>query len=527
MANLIGPDGLEPDAVVPQCLDNQYLSDTVFTDMIRRGVDYEDGSVAAARERDFRNEFVRSLIYSSQVVVQRAYLRNSDFLYKNYEPTIDNRKNLRAFADLIRQQAIVPYLFAESSLSDRLEFDVRKEGDAATRALLDEVGDDVVCVRLAVNDDANAEATARLATDFGTGLTRLNNLRSGQRNAMASELFADRGQLDRAGMWQAFEDDLDTLADYSYRKSKELRRQDKNITRQDVYQDCFAAGDHDASRHRNVTLGRFKPPGQHDPYLLELKKYVDLVYNTNLPDHLKRYTFTPANMPSRMALQDAPGTNFRKEDIRPVVSNPEVLEWIRRSFVARTQSAMSLPLLRDLTIADVLAVRKLPEWEIFKDAQASILRDPLNCLDNLPAFQLAFDQFQRALSDWHNITYQHDRTVDRYCNFVSLLLSIGGLTIVAGSHLASIPHDLAAVAIPAVAERIPRRVKGYAAKLMVGVYDVGRRQLDADRAYTIELMQTNEELLREEVVDLLRAVTDSSEATMPSASGLVADQGIQ
>src|ERR1022692_2132736 len=179
MANLIGPDGLEPDAVVPQCLDNQYLSDTVFAEMVRRGVDYEDERVAAARERDFRNEFVRSLIYSSQVVVQRAYLKNSDFLYKNYEPTIDNRKNLRAFADLMRQQAIVPYLFAESSLSDRLEFDVRKEGDAATQALLDQVGDDVVCVRLAVNDDANAEATARLATDFGAGLTRLNNLRSG------------------------------------------------------------------------------------------------------------------------------------------------------------------------------------------------------------------------------------------------------------------------------------------------------------------------------------------------------------
>ena len=495
--------------------------------MIRRGVDYEDASVAAARERDFRNEFVRSLVYSSQVIVQRAYLKNSDFLYKNYLPGKENRPNLRAFADLMKQKAIVPYLFAETSLRDKLEFDVRKEGDAAAQTLLDEVGDDVVCVRLAVSKDANADATASMATDFGTGLVRLNSLRSGQRNAMASELFANREQLDQPGGWQAFESALDRLADYSYDKSRELRRLDKSIARQNIYQDCFAAGDDDESRFNNVALGRFKQVGPDNPFLLELKKYVDLVYNTNLPDHLKRYTFTPASMPSRMALQDAPVTNFSKADIKPIVSNSDVLEWIRRSFAARTHTAMSLPLLRDLTVADVLAVRRLPEWEVFKDAQASILQDPLNCLDNLPAFQLAFDQFQRALSDWYNVTYKRDMTVGRYCNFVSLVLSIGGLTIVAGSHLAAIPHDLGTVAVPLIAERLPRKVKGYAAKLMVGVYDVGHRRLDADRAYTIELMQTSEELLQEEVVDLLRSVTGSSAAAMPHAEGLVADQGIQ
>jgi hypothetical protein len=130
-AQLIGPEGLEIDAVVPQCLDNQYVSDDVFQDMIARGVDYRDESVVSARERDFRTEFIRSLVYSSQVVIQRAYFKNSDFLYKNYLP--EQGVNLVAFAELLRQGAIVPFLYRESSLRDQLLFDVRKEGDRRPR----------------------------------------------------------------------------------------------------------------------------------------------------------------------------------------------------------------------------------------------------------------------------------------------------------------------------------------------------------------------------------------------------------
>ncbi len=526
MSDLITPEGLEADAVVPQCLDNQYVSDGIFQEMISRGVDYEDGAVAAARERAFRNEFIRSLVYSSQVVIQRAYLKNSDFLYKNYLP--EDGGNLRAFASLMRQHAIIPYLYKESSFTDDLEFDVRKEGDAAAQALLDEVGDDVRCVRLAVNADENSRATNSMATAFGSGLTRLNNLGSLERCAMASELFADPGQLEEPGRWQQFEEAIDDLSEYAFRKARELRRADKKLARQDVYQDCFAAGEDDHERSRNVVLGRFKTPGDADPFLLELKKCVDLIYNVNLPDHLKRYTFTPANMPSRMALQDAPGTGFSHAQIGAVVSDPEALEWIARSFMARTQSAMDLPLLSDLTVTDVLAIRQLPEWEPFKDAQARILKNPLQCTERLPEFEDAFDRFQRALSAWYNRTYLRSQTTGRYCNFVSLALSIGGVLVIAGSHLGPVPHDLALeVALPGLNLALPETIKGYAAKLMVGVYDRGQQRLDADRSYTIELMQTNEELVREDVTELLRSVTRQQRDSVPAASGLVADQGIQ
>lgn len=55
---------------------------------------------------------------------------------------------------------------------------------------------------------------------------------------------------------------------------------------------------------------------------------------------------------------------------------------------------------------------------------------------------------------------------------------------------------------------------------------LGRQQLDADRTYTIELMQTNNELMREDVLELLDLIHRKSGSGIPNASEQVADQGI-
>lgn len=524
MPELISPDGLEPDCVVPQCLDNQFIPDRIFEDMVSRGVDYLDETVAAAREQAFRTEFIRSLTYSSQIVIQRASLKNSHFLYKNYLP--EDRKNLNAFAELIREHAIVPYLWKETSLAAEQDFAVIDEGDRSMKALLREVADDGRCVRLAIDDAANDNATDILAGDFGEGLTHLNTLNRGQRNAMASELFSNSDILQQQGAWEEFENAVDGLASYAFNKTAQLRRAGQGLTRQRVYEDLFAAGTDENKRKRNVALGRFKQPGPDNPFLLELKKYVDLVYNVNLPDHLKRYTFTPVDMPSRMALQDMPRQGYTHEQISSIATNPDALEWIRRSFMARQESAMSLPLLRNLSMVDVVTIRQFPEWESFKDSQQKVLQDPLHYLNNLEPFQESFDRFQRALTEWYYHTYGRAESVNRYCNFVTLALTVGGLVAVAGSHVAAMPHELGAYAAPELAARLPRKIKGYAAKLLVGVYDTHHHRLDAERSYTIELMQTTEELMREDVAELLAAV-DRAEDALPGITELPADQGIQ
>ncbi len=509
MTRLIGPESLEADAVVPQCLDNQFVSDETFELMLRRGLDYTDSAIKDRRKNAFRNEFVRSLVYSSQVVIQRAYFTNSDFLYENYLPT--RPKDLEAFAQLVRSGAIVPFLFTESSLSENLQFDLSSEGRTATRTLLEELADDVTCVRLSPNDVENRKRTAQMSTEFGHALTRFRWLDDESLNAMAVELFRSPDKLHSAG-FERFGSSLQELAKTAFAMD--------SVTRNELYKKYFAFD----GRGEHVAAGRFRSPSEDEPFLFELKKLVDLAYNVNLPDHLGRYTFTPLDLPSRMALQDAPGTGYTHEQISSLLTDDDMMEQLRRAVAAHTQRAMSLPLLANLTTADVIAIRALPEWDAFRLAQARLLKNPLEALENFAQFESAFEEFQASMSDWYQTTYHRQRTEDRYCNFVSIALSIGGRTIIAGSGLSPVEK---AVAGEAAARVIPQRVKGYAAKLMVGVYDLGRRRLDSQRSYTIELMQTNEELLKEDVEGFLHKVTGKAEEPLPPVDGLIADQGIR
>jgi hypothetical protein len=517
---LIAPDGLETDAVVPQCLDNQYVSDSLFEKMTSKALDFRDRDISLLREQNFRTEFIRSLIYSSQVVIQRAFLWNSEFLFKNFLPEANN--DFHAFSQLIRDKAIVPFLFTESSFDDDHAFDRITEGVRATRALLAEL-DEVLCVRLAIDGQANKEACARMATAFGHGLTRLEHLSDLQRNAMASELFLDKSRLQEPGLWQAFNEAIDRMVDYAIKRNRELRKNEELLRRQHIYEDHFVIEGKDS-----VQYGRFKRPGRDSPFLLELKKYVDLVYNVNLPDRLKRYTFTPENMPSRMALQDdaSSGHRFNHQDVSNVLSNDDALESIRRTFMAHSQNAMTLPLLHELTIADVQQIRALPEWKIFIDSQTGILRNPLQCLDRLERFQEDFDNFQRALSRWYN-SMGRMRTDKLYCSYISLALSLGGKLIVAKSHINEYGKVVAHFAVDRIVDFVPEKVKEYAAKIMVNVYDIGAKKLDADRSYSIELMRANADLVREDIEALIRSITTEDDNPLPSASEQVADQGIQ
>lgn len=514
---LIGPDSLEADAVLPQCLDNQYVSDDVFNFMMKNEKYYDDETVSLMRENEIQTEFIRSLVYSSQVVIQRAFLKNSSYLYKNYLP--EEKENLEAFAELVREKTIIPFLFTESSLTDKLEFDLDKKSDIATKTLLGEVGNDVLCVRLAADDATNNDKAEVMAINFGAGITRINHLQEMRRNAMASELFVSPDKLQKTGDWEDFNKSLKKLTSYAFNKAEE-----KQLSRNDVYKDNFIIenGTEDA-----IPLGHFRKPDRNNPFILELKKLVDLIYNTNLPDMLGRYTFTPLSLPSRIALQDHPNSNVMPKDIERIITNGEILTSIKRTFMAHSQKAMNLPLLKDLSVADVIEVRNLPEWTDFKDSQSAILINPLRCLDLLEKFQYDFDMFQRALSEWFYKKYERKNTEGQYFNYVSLALSMAGKLIVAGSNMGPIKKTLAGFVADGITGCIPEKVKGYAVKLMVNVYDKGQKKLDKDRSYSIELMRSNELLTKEDVEHVLNSVNRVDGIVIPTIREQLADQGKQ
>jgi hypothetical protein len=505
--NILTPAQLERDATMPQCLDNQYVSDNTLKYMLKKTLDYEAPSVKELRKAEVHNEFIRSLVYSSQVVINRAFFKNNEFLYSNY--TIDNPERLSDFAELVRIGAIVPYLYEEESLGDKFDFDVSKSGDRATKALLEHTGYDIPCVRLAVDNEANKQKTARLESRFGEYLTGLKSKSELLINVMASELF-DRPLEEQE--WRSFLSHVDSLSVYAGRIGRGLKR---NL----VYKDWFIE---DEVEKTDVSKGRFRKPPQDLPFLYQLKKIVDLRYNTNLPDMLGRYTFTPVGLPSRVALQDFIDTSVSSLQLEQFVD--QQLANIRRVFMAHSQKAMSLPLLKELSVSDVLEIRRdIAEWESFKQSQQKILSDdPLNVLNNIDEFQASFDAFQQALSSWYNNKYQRKVTKGRYASFVTVAIQIAGQMIVAGLDFTD--NKVTQILAIAGARMIPATVKGYAVKLLVNVIDIGQMKLDADRSYSLELMQSNQELTRADVVQLINSVK-SVQADKVASSGPLADQG--
>jgi hypothetical protein len=66
------PNELEAGAVIPQCLDNQYVTAEALLALIDNSLTYDDERVLALRSKPVRNEFIRSLVYTPQVVVNRV-----------------------------------------------------------------------------------------------------------------------------------------------------------------------------------------------------------------------------------------------------------------------------------------------------------------------------------------------------------------------------------------------------------------------------------------------------------------------
>ncbi len=499
--------------MVPQCLDNQFVSERVFRHMTKNNADFSDKTVHDLREAETKTELIRSLVYASQVIINRAYMLNNENVFKYWSRL--NPTELAASARLVSNRALVPYLFNETSLDMGVDFDVRAPGAEAIKDLLQEV-DSIACVRLAADENANRQGTRRLAQKFRTYLMQLRQYDDEQRNILGAELFSDRGVLSDADNWQLFSGKVDELAKFAFNFDGPVLR------RAEIYKHYVSAEGTDSS------TGQFRADDRNNPFVYELKKLVDLAYNTTLPDLLQRYTFTPTTLPTRAALQDDAILNLdaTADDWQKLIPTPELLDYIRRQFMAQMGQGMTLPLLSNLSMADVIEVRRFDEWESFRAAQTEILRNPLGVLDLLPRYSEAFDRFQGELSRWYAEKYKDAQTQERYANIVTFMLKLGGRTLCA----TMIPehHEMVHVAadslLDQVIEALPKRVKGVVAKLMIGVYNTGRHQLDRERSYTIELMHSNQEIYRDEIGDLINRLTDEKK-DIPVTLGIPADQG--
>lgn len=501
---IISPDQLDAGAVVPQCLDNMYFPDDLLRDITDRGLDLSSREVLGRKWQATRVEYVRSLVYSPQIVVNRAFFINNPVLYRDFHRKFSRHDDRDAFLELMRSGVIVPYLFKGSDFVGDGEYDRATDGEVAVRSLVRDL-DDVLAVRLAVDDRDNDNRIQEMKTRFHeyfVGL-RVRSSDPATLNRMVSELFprslfGEHREIDRS-LFEGFRQTLDDVAGAAWDS-------DTPITRESLYLKFVS----DTTEGRTVSDGRFLRK-EESPFGCELKKLFDLKYNTNLSDEMNRYTMAPIGLPGRSALGAfGRGTESLAESFLESVAKE-----IRDSFVEHSHLLMTLPVLSKLSMNDVLRIREEVEtWRAFVDAQNRILQNPLRCLDLLPSFGGAFVAFQKDLSDWYYRNHEAEAEQRRYATFVGVILSVAGHTfweLTAGQQ-ANIPWVLG-TAGDFAGIIAGKRLKGISARLLVAVKDGISKQFDRNRSYTIELFNSQYEYLLEDIGPVLNACREYQERT--------------
>jgi hypothetical protein len=479
--SIIEPNQLEAGAVVPQCLDNMYVSDRTFEKITKDRTSLQDPVIQTLKEHETRTEYVRSLVYATQVIVNRAYFINNAVVNSALKATPENAENRRAFIHFLRSKVIVPYLWKERRFDEWPEFGITEEGRRLIEDLLKELGE-LPALRLSRNDERNNLLTSNMAKKFDEYFTSLRKLDELQVNVVASELFnAVPGREEAMSQtdFQRFRGKLDEVSRFAFDQP-----QGKPITRDMLY------GKFVCEPGTKVPDGQFRSPQPGD-FTVELKKLFDLRYNTNLSDFLGRYTFAPVGLPGRSALCDETSGDggIAHEGLDGLLDN------VRRLFMERAQKSMTLPLLASLSLADVHEIRTLPTWAEFTTAQERILKAPTQALELLAPFGEAFEAFQTELSRWYYKKYKEKASEGRYVTAVGVVLSVAGKVLSAKYGAGPIQK----AAIGSVGDLVPDRVKGVVAKLLVAVYDADRNVIDRERSYSVDIWKKQEELTREQL----------------------------
>ena len=338
------PSKLAKAAILPQSLDNQWVPVRLLKPMLRKRQSLQD--IKAARNNYILREWRRALIYSEQVVINRASMYNNDIVVDDY----DDSKNRAAFKQLLARGDIVIYLFTEDSPDQRPNFDVK---DALWKAWMEVVNSTrISCVRLDWGDQS--DDFKQLAQTFHRYIQTLNT---------RTDTFMAHFKIpakNRMALQQRFRE----VVNYASDKAD----QGKSITRNDIYAQFICADG------TNVADGQYDGKKQ---FADLIKQIADLKYNVNLPDALGRYALTPEDSPQRSVLGDLQDalqvTSITDDNVQ------EILYSLRRLAFDKVAPGLYLGSLGLLTLQDVLKIREeTDEWKEYRDALHQLLDNPLS-----------------------------------------------------------------------------------------------------------------------------------------------------
>jgi hypothetical protein len=359
-------------------------------------------NVIAEREKLARAEYVRGLINTRQIVINRAYLYNNPVVFKDY---LTNAPARDAFKQLLSAGVIVPYLFKETIPHQKPDFTADPRGFPAWEEVCKEVP--TRCVRLSWDDDENQEYAreqlARRFHDVGAG-------------AYAREISV---YLRALGLPPEGEDAFRRRLAKLARACLNIReKKGRHASREDLYGQFVTA---DGTPPSEGKYDRSKP------FAGAIKQLLDLQYNVNLPDALGGFALTPRDSPPRTALQEWEG--LKRENN---VSADQLMELLRRTAFSLLQEGLYMASFGELTLDDVAQLRRTDEWAQYILAMERLVKEDLSAFADpekgAPAVYQSYEKVIRLATD--KITAgRADARHTKWQPIVEVVFDVAGTTL--------------------------------------------------------------------------------------------------
>lgn len=371
------PNDLKSLPVLVQALDNQWMPNTLLK------LTLEKGQITKNTDRKLRkavrSEYIRSLINGQQVILNRAYLYNNPIISQDFAEKSSLKRE--AFKDLLEDEVIIPYLYAEQTPIDLPNYEKDDTAFLAWTNLCQEVRPR--CIRLSWDDKENLQLARRHLAERFHRFTLAAP--AGDVETYLRDLNLDKSA--ESGLRQRLIDLGRFCLDFS--------SQGKSVTRNDLYKAFVTAGNNPAERKYDKSR----------PFAGEIKQLIDLSYNCNLPDALGGYLITPVDSLPRTALQE-----WQKAAKQPGISGAELLTLLQRTAFDLVERGLNVKSMDALSLQDVREIRKMDEWTLYIESVEKLLSNPLNFADG--GADRVYEKYNRLTKRITNLIAGQNRKLD-------------------------------------------------------------------------------------------------------------------
>ncbi len=358
-------------------------------------------------------EIRRALLYSDSVVINRAFITNTNEIY---QPILDIGTEREAIISLFKSKAIIPYLYNEKHILDEGTIIKENEGLMAIEELVREL-DRVACIRLSWDETENADGALQLARSFTSYLSSAY---------LVADLIAhDLGVKDVAGFKSRLVDVSRFCLDTTQSTGQDY------VTRTQVYSKFLCVEGNTVEETReNINKGKYD---FNKPFWKELKQVFDLKYQANLTDKLRIQTFSAIDLPER--------TTLREVDL--VASGVKTGEFIDLSVVfgqvvyGALRKGLWLERINDLTLEDIVRIRRSDEHKKFIQASGRLKEDADRTILDLQrgekgadhpldfaGFYDSFCEYQEAIAK-----IPAKKSAEKIQPVIKTIITIGGVTL--------------------------------------------------------------------------------------------------